>query len=576
MSNIAVSRKTPANRKGNKENAQPGDGVKSFIRRDFSKSTSAVSVQCKSNRKQEILVRNGVSKITSKIQDTKSTSGEVLKGKSTHKDGNGGAVCEVEQPARNRAILAEQIVKNEKVVTDTTRAPVAVASSKFAPGLYKGKIVESKIGSLWKSSATARGAGSKPAPPKTESQKVVNLTKSRSKSVADVPGRNLQKSAPTTSKSLLDGRAQASKPGPSGRLPGPRSARPPTSSTVPATLRPTSSRNTTAAPTKPKVAITDKKVKKPPVTSTLSQYRCTETTEERRAKLAVWLASKGKTLKRPAMTSTRTETKISASVNPKASMKSQAHVKGQQDDAKTEPEPSLGQPKPEHAAQEAPETVEMQPPVKMNTSFGLENFDLDLPAAQDGFDDVVLNLCDVLEAMQTPSKYQDELPQSTDMCNIAEEEEGATEDGCVKDVSKNVDAKEMLTDESKKKVLMDEEVQCDDSDMDSVPQMGHAYVVKYSIKTTPYLQSVKKTIEGEVQTSTSRRKSNIKDLKFLTPVRRSRRIERKSSYLPSSVLDHDPCVSSLAELVKLDDSLNAYVYRKNSALTDDLPDQVKL
>uniref|UniRef100_A0A3Q2YAW6 Cytoskeleton-associated protein 2-like n=1 Tax=Hippocampus comes TaxID=109280 RepID=A0A3Q2YAW6_HIPCM len=522
------------------------------------------------NRKQEILVRNGVSKITSKIQDTKSTSGEVLKGKSTHKDGNGGAVCEVEQPARNRAILAEQIVKNEKVVTDTTRAPVAVASSKFAPGLYKGKIVESKIGSLWKSSATARGAGSKPAPPKTESQKVVNLTKSRSKSVADVPGRNLQKSAPTTSKSLLDGRAQASKPGPSGRLPGPRSARPPTSSTVPATLRPTSSRNTTAAPTKPKVAITDKKVKKPPVTSTLSQYRCTETTEERRAKLAVWLASKGKTLKRPAMTSTRTETKISASVNPKASMKSQAHVKGQQDDAKTEPEPSLGQPKPEHAAQEAPETVEMQPPV-------------------------VLNLCDVLEAMQTPSKYQDgecsfieckmqcsikEQDEkkflSTDMCNIAEEEEGATEDGCVKDVSKNVDAKEMLTDESKKKVLMDEEVQCDDSDMDSVPQMGHAYVVKYSIKTTPYLQSVKKTIEGEVQTSTSRRKSNIKDLKFLTPVRRSRRIERKSSYLPSSVLDHDPCVSSLAELVKLDDSLNAYVYRKNSALTDDLPDQVKL
>lgn len=81
-----------------------------------------------------------------------------------------------------------------------------------------------------------------------------------------------------------------------------------------------------------------------------------------------------------------------------------------------------------------------------------------------------------------------ELPQSTDMCNIAEEEEGATEDGYVKDVSKNEDATEMLTNERKKKVLMDEEVQCDDSDMDSMQQMGHAYVVKYSIKTTPYLQ----------------------------------------------------------------------------------------
>lgn len=70
----------------------------------------------------------------------------------------------------------------------------------------------------------------------------------------------------------------------------------------------------------------------------------------------------------------------------------------------------------------------------------------------------------------------------------------------------------------------------------------------------------------------SRKKSNIKDLKFLTPVRRSCRIERKSSHLPTMLLDHDPCVTSLAELVKLDDDPNAYIYRKNPALAEDLPD----
>lgn len=88
--------------------------------------------------------------------------------------------------------------------------------------------------------------------------------------------------------------------------------------------------------------------------------------------------------------------------------------------------------------------------------------------------------------------------------------------------------------------------------------------------------SVKKTIEDEACASTSRRKSNIKDLKFLTPVRRSCRIQRKSSHLPAMLVDHDPCVTSLAELVKLDDDeANAYIYRRNPALLNDLPGQAR-
>lgn len=66
-------------------------------------------------------------------------------------------------------------------------------------------------------------------------------------------------------------------------------------------------------------------------------------------------------------------------------------------------------------------------------------------------------------------------------------------------------------------------------------------------------------------------KSSIKELKFLTPVRRSSRIHRNSSRLPDMLNEHDPCVSSLAQLELLDS--HAYVYRKNPALLQHLPDQ---
>lgn len=82
-------------------------------------------------------------------------------------------------------------------------------------------------------------------------------------------------------------------------------------------------------------------------------------------------------------------------------------------------------------------------------------------------------------------------------------------------------------------------------------------------------------MEGEASATGSSRKNTIKDLKFLTPVRRSCRIQRKSSRLPGMLTDHDPCVSSLAELVQLDDDANAYIYRKNPALLEELPDHAK-
>lgn len=76
-----------------------------------------------------------------------------------------------------------------------------------------------------------------------------------------------------------------------------------------------------------------------------------------------------------------------------------------------------------------------------------------------------------------------------------------------------------------------------------------------------------KTLD-DARTSASKKIDGIKDLKFLTPVRRSRRIHCKSSHLPAMLQDHDPCVNSLAELVTLDDRPNAFIYRKNPALTE--------
>lgn len=84
---------------------------------------------------------------------------------------------------------------------------------------------------------------------------------------------------------------------------------------------------------------------------------------------------------------------------------------------------------------------------------------------------------------------------------------------------------------------------------------------------------MKKTIDAGASAS---RMSSIKDLKFLTPVRRSCRIGRNSCHLPTMLQEHDPCVSSLAELLKLDDSPNAFIYRKNPALMEHLADLPEL
>lgn len=116
-----------------------------------------------------------------------------------------------------------------------------------------------------------------------------------------------------------------------------------------------------------------------------------------RAKLADWLASKGKTFKRPALTTT-SKSKVSAKPEADLKPRSQSHAEPQPAaQCNPEPEPSLEAHKPDPAAaahcadtQGAQLTTHSQTPVIMNTTLDLlENSDADLPVdPQDRVDDV--------------------------------------------------------------------------------------------------------------------------------------------------------------------------------------------
>nr|XP_004176542.4 cytoskeleton-associated protein 2-like [Taeniopygia guttata] len=57
------------------------------------------------------------------------------------------------------------------------------------------------------------------------------------------------------------------------------------------------------------------------------------------------------------------------------------------------------------------------------------------------------------------------------------------------------------------------------------------------------------------------------ELKFVTPVRRSQRIERVGSHYPEMLKDHDPVVSSLSEILDAEEE-TCFFFRKNKALPE--------
>ncbi|XP_037656436.1 cytoskeleton-associated protein 2-like isoform X2 [Choloepus didactylus] len=91
-------------------------------------------------------------------------------------------------------------------------------------------------------------------------------------------------------------------------------------------------------------------------------------------------------------------------------------------------------------------------------------------------------------------------------------------------------------------------------------ETGGSCLIKYNVSTMPYLQSVKRKMQFNETNST------FKELKFLTPVRRSRRLQENNSKLPDMLKDHYPCVSSLEQLAELGSEMDAFVCRPNAAL----------
>lgn len=185
------------------------------------------------------------------------------------KDGREAAATG-KQPARSRAVLCEQVAKDNRTIEEVP-APPATAPSKL--GLYKGKVVQSKIGAIWKTSTTACSAETKPP---TIKAKIPNVKVQSTSAAAAAAARR-----PAVQKPAQVARsAVTSRPPPAQCFP----ARPPTrpvhskiSNTVP--------RNSKKAPSnensKPSTLRAEKVNK--PASSSLSQYRLTmETAEERR------------------------------------------------------------------------------------------------------------------------------------------------------------------------------------------------------------------------------------------------------------------------------------------------------
>lgn len=531
------------------------------------------------------------------------------------------------QKTLSQVFLTAQSSRHHKLVAEVQKPPTSVPP-KPAPGTYKGRVIKSKIDCFRKpgdesaiklkpeagkgsnirsnSVTTLHGFSRARVPPglngrtKSVSDAQLNVTSTHT----GVPSK--QKTAPPKQtagpiKAATGSLKPAAGPSKQATIPkkpttvqrkpvivcckeAPVSSKPPVMPprTTSVTTKPTSlikkkETSTQIIISKPAEATMVQKHFKP-ISSSISQYRVrVESAEERRAKLADWLASKGKTLKRPVIMEKPTApTRTSAAPPKPVNLAETKQILSQASPVKP-------------AFSSSPSHI-------MNTTLDLlENSDIDLPVDPEiRIESLVMNLCNRLDEMDMDSSMSKHCgsDEAEIIINLKVEEENSKESGILKELDLNINQEEMdsvqkqmeekKTDENVKiKQQIKEEEQLKDEEDEEMKVSGSAdvtdaCVVKYSIKTTPFLQSVRKRIDDELAPATpgSRCKSGINELKFLTPVRRSSRIQRNSCRLPEMLNDHDPCVSSLAELELLDaaDS-NAYIYRKNPALLLHLSEQ---
>ncbi|KAJ6659231.1 hypothetical protein lerEdw1_019277 [Lerista edwardsae] len=178
------------------------------------------------------------------------------------------------------------------------------------------------------------------------------------------------------------------------------------------------------------------------------------------------------------------------------------------------------------------------------------------------FDDTVADAFKEIDLNDKKESSDEETSQkAAEVCLKSEEEI------CCNITNRNKEQSQKLT------VCKKEEHCGDNAESDRIlktPENGKedSYLIMYNVSTTPYLESMKKKLQCDTNTSA------VKDLRFLTPVRRSRRIQEKENKLPKMLKDHNPCVTSLEQLGELGDETNVFIYRQNNALhkTGDNPE----
>uniref|UniRef100_A0A2D4K950 Cytoskeleton-associated protein 2 C-terminal domain-containing protein n=1 Tax=Micrurus paraensis TaxID=1970185 RepID=A0A2D4K950_9SAUR len=138
--------------------------------------------------------------------------------------------------------------------------------------------------------------------------------------------------------------------------------------------------------------------------------------------------------------------------------------------------------------------------------------------------------------------------EPTEICSKIKEDFPKEKNKSKEQMQKDLKNEETATNAEKDRIL---EIQTPENEKRS-------YLIKYNLSTTSHLESTKKRLQCD--------DSTIKNLKFLTPVRRSCRIYEKANKLPSMLKDHSPCVSSLEQLGELGDEGTGFIYRPNNAL----------
>uniref|UniRef100_A0A8C2FZK4 Cytoskeleton-associated protein 2 C-terminal domain-containing protein n=1 Tax=Cyprinus carpio TaxID=7962 RepID=A0A8C2FZK4_CYPCA len=418
----------------------------------------------------------------------------------------------------SRAFRTQQTVREKKLVEEVHKPPSTVSAiQKSKPGIYKGRVVQSKIDCFRKTSGDVKTTEKKVISKQDVTRPKPELSKVRSKSVTSLPASTkprVNSALSSRPKSVSDIQLNATE------KPVHKSA--PLATGRSAIRKPSAlkKKEMTVQVEKPKTATTEQKVRRP-VTSTVSQYKLqTETAEERRAKLAEWLASKGKALKRPPISEKLTTFSVKPKPAPQPKTGPKTTVGSQSENVvQTEPVKPTAALKPDNQTNdtEVPDNKTVcsrRSSTIMNTTLDfLDNSDMDLPVDPEiRMESLVLNLCDKLEAMETPSSCEDGVhfdksdvvaekrmevhmeEQETDkVFEILEEEklgdEEDTESDITEDTKKAVIKNEDDVQEPKeKKPFASEDDDSDEEMKSTTPEMAGSSIVKYNVKTTPYLQ----------------------------------------------------------------------------------------